>query len=500
MNIVIRADASINIGSGHVMRCLTLAAALRDKGAKIAFICRPNQGNMLELIREKGYSVSLLSNQPEEEYAPGFPDSTAVQTLDAHETIACLPSDTDWLIVDHYRLDHVWERLLRPHVSHLMVIDDLADRHHVCDVLLDQNYYTDSENRYNGLLPENCVTLLGPKYALLREEFSDNRKVLRERDGNVQRIFVYFGAADLTGETLKTLQALEKINKPGLHVDIVVGPTNRHQQEIVRMCQNLPGSRLYHQIENIAEVMQLADLAVGAGGTTNWERAVTGLPAIVLGVAENQRKIIHDMARDGYILGFEEAESLTMEDLIHIISTALKQPGLLQFMSRRIQQLVDGRGRKRVACFLMPHKIELRKAGFGDSRCLYLWRNSEVVRASANNSSPIAIEEHEQWLRRTLADKNRVLLIGAEGDKPVGVLRYDISGNLAVVSIYLVPGLQHEGYGFELLTAGEQWLKRNHPDELILEAEVKTTNGASLALFNKAGFKPQSTLFHKKLR
>ena len=204
MRLIIRADASIEMGSGHVMRCLALAEELKKNGFDITFITRAHEGNLNGLISDKGMKVAELS-APDSRSAPvgnGCSDDCAewlgvTQEQDARETINALGKTIPyWLIVDHYGLDELWEKTIRPHVKKIMVIDDLANRHHDCEMLLDQNWFDDKESRYRGLVPAGCTQLFGPEYALLRPEFAEARKNLKPRTGEVKRIFVFFGGAD----------------------------------------------------------------------------------------------------------------------------------------------------------------------------------------------------------------------------------------------------------------------------------------------------------------
>ena len=202
-NVIIRADASTQIGSGHVMRCLTLAEELRDGGSMVSLVSRDHPGNLNELIRDKGFQYFELStgqgievkpHQSGSEYASWLGVS---QERDAMETIEAIGEErAEWLIVDHYALDEKWEPLLRPHAAKIMVIDDLADRRHDCDLLLDQNFFINGEKRYDELVSPSCTKLLGPKYALLRREFREARKKLKERTGEVKRVLVFFGGSD----------------------------------------------------------------------------------------------------------------------------------------------------------------------------------------------------------------------------------------------------------------------------------------------------------------
>lgn len=298
MKVLFRTDASVKIGVGHVMRCLTLAEALREAGAECRFICREYPGHLLDLIRRKGFVAHGLPFECDASVAGDWSDSLEGEpatssdlnwTCDAAQTkVVAEGYSADWLVVDHYGVDARWERTLRSMCRRLMVIDDLADRSHECDLLLDQNYYHDSGERYSGLVPRQCVALLGPAYVLLRPEFITARQRLRKRDGHVRRILVCFGGTDPSDQTTKVLSALRELNRPEIAVDVVVGQTNVNRTSIQSICEELPNVKYHCQVSNMAELVLNADLGIGAGGSAMWERCYLGLPTITVALASNQ--------------------------------------------------------------------------------------------------------------------------------------------------------------------------------------------------------------------
>ncbi len=326
MKVVFRVDSSTAIGSGHLMRCLSLAKQMRkEKNAEVHFISRDLEGNLHGKIKEAGFTLHVLPCHPIDKRLDGY-DAwlTVPQAVDAVETKAVLRGlgKLDRLIVDNYALDITWEQEMRPFADEVFVIDDLANRVHDCDILLDQNFYLDKENRYVGLVPDDCELLLGPRYALLREEFYEARKHLRKRDGSLRNILVFYGGSDLTNETMKALHALRVFHEaqPDIMVDVIVGGSNPHQQEIKRVCEALDSKKWmrYHlQVDNMAEFMVCADLMLGAGGATTWERCFLELPAIVTAIADNQVRIAEDCAAKGWIDYIGWHENVTVERLIH---------------------------------------------------------------------------------------------------------------------------------------------------------------------------------------
>ena len=304
MNIVFRVDASTAIGSGHVMRCLTLAKRYRREGHSVFFVMRVLPSNLVSYAEGEGFPVHSLLYVREEKPLTGYLAwLTVSQERDAAETAEVLRvcGQIDRLVIDHYALDAVWENICRPLVHEIMVIDDLANRRHDCDILLDQNFYLHMEHRYDGLVPISCKLLLGPRHALLRQEFYEAKKRLRSRDGELHRILIFYGGSDETRETEKAIQALLLLKLQQIEVDVVVGSGNVRQEQIRQLCEVHDFLHFHSQVSNMAELMANADLCLGAGGTTTWERCFLGLPAIVTAVAENQFQVCEDCAIAGFI-------------------------------------------------------------------------------------------------------------------------------------------------------------------------------------------------------
>jgi UDP-2,4-diacetamido-2,4,6-trideoxy-beta-L-altropyranose hydrolase len=264
--------------------------------------------------------------------------------VDVKNTLAVLDgmSKLSWLIADHYALDVRWEEQMRAFTGKIMIIDDLADRPHDCDLLLDQNLYDNLERRYDGLVPNYCVRLLGPRHALLRPEFAAARRTLRHRDGRVRRILIFFGGSDLPYETAKALDAIRLMNRSEIAVDVVVGASNPKGDQIREICQRTPNTYFHRQVENMAELMALADLAIGAGGTTTWERCCLGLPTLVLVLADNQREAAEAMSTEGAIRNVGWHADVTSTGLAEVLRMALASPDYLTAMSERSLAIMGG--------------------------------------------------------------------------------------------------------------------------------------------------------------
>jgi UDP-2,4-diacetamido-2,4,6-trideoxy-beta-L-altropyranose hydrolase len=308
--IAFRADASLEIGSGHVMRCLTLADALQAQGAECLFLCREQPGHLCELIEARGYPIHRL---PQEErdtdttITPGAePELAHAHWLGAswsQDAEACLPLLAElapaWLVVDHYALDHRWETAVLDGLAgsrpRLLVIDDLADRHHIADLLLDQNLGRQVED-YRGLVPEACQILAGPRYALLRPEFREWREASlsrRAREPRLQRLLINLGGVDKDDVTGQVLDALSGCDLPDdLQISVVMGASAPWRESVTAQAGAMPWStEVVVNVSDMARRMAEADLAIGAAGSTSWERCCLGLPTLMVVLADNQKEV-----------------------------------------------------------------------------------------------------------------------------------------------------------------------------------------------------------------
>ena len=333
--VSIRVDSSRAIGSGHLMRCLTLADQLRAGDYEAHFVCRDLDGNLSRLVEEQGHHLHLLPRSTTEFELQGYAQwLTVPQSVDALETRSILQrlGTVKLLVIDSYALDIEWETIVRPTVEKIFVIDDLANRRHDCDVLLDQNFHVDGAHRYDELVPEHCELRLGVKHALLRAEFYEAKKHLRQRDGTVRNILVFYGGIDATNETMKALNALLALNRSDLTVDAVVGGSNPHRADVEDFCRRHDNFNFHSQIKNMAELMNRADLSLGAGGTTTWERMFLGLPTLVTAVADNQ-KGGDKLAKAGYVIYLGSAQECTVESIARAIESLTREQ-LLQIQEK----------------------------------------------------------------------------------------------------------------------------------------------------------------------
>lgn len=502
MKIAFRVDASMQIGTGHVMRCVTLADALVGDDTTIHFICRYLPGSLEKMLRDKGFDVSILpvTEKSNEEFPLPHSDWLGVaQEVDSIATLALIENQGyDWLVIDHYALDIRWEKIIRSSVKKVMVIDDLADREHDCDILLDQNLYADQETRYKDKVSNQCRTLIGPRYALLRKEFAEYRKKVEPRLGKVTRILVFFGGVDVHDFTTKTILALSEITEHKFLVDVVIGYQHPNKDEIETLCQRL-GYFCYVQTSQMAELMANADLSIGAGGGAVWERACLMLPTLSIPIALHQVKQLVDVALTGATYTFD-AENYTLEKIRMHAVLLMDNSSLRRLLSIKSSETVDGNGAYRVAKALRSEiEINLRQANKLDEKSLFDWRNHPKIREVSFNKNEITWEQHHDWFSATLLNSNRVLLIGEYKNKPVGVVRFDLQNDSAEISIYLMQENESFGLGLPLIRSAEKWICEHRNGIKRLNANVLESNKLSQRFFIKAGYTPDTRMYCKEL-
>lgn len=354
--VLFRADAGEVMGSGHVMRCLTLADALAAAGSRCHFVSRAHAGHLGDLIRGRGHGVTLLPVAAAATAAGDLAHAAWLgvdQRTDALETAATIADDTpDWIVVDHYALDHRWESALRGRCLRIMAIDDLADRVHDCDLLLDQNVIADAEHRYDGLVPASCGRMIGPRFALLRPAYADLHARMKPRTGPIGRILVSFGGGDVAGITSKALAGMIPLLDGTFGVDVVINGALPSAETIRALVAGVPGVVLHESPPGLGPLIAAADLAIGAGGATALERCCLGVPSIVVTLAANQRPGAAEMHRLGLVDWLGDDAEVDAARIGAAVAAALHTGAAVE-MSRRCLELLDGRGTATVAGFML---------------------------------------------------------------------------------------------------------------------------------------------------
>ncbi|MGR2736822.1 UDP-2,4-diacetamido-2,4,6-trideoxy-beta-L-altropyranose hydrolase [Billgrantia sp. Q4P2] len=350
------------IGSGHVMRCLTLADVLKSRGSECHFLCREHSGHLIGLIRSKGYTVHELPCELESPIgSTGSAHAAWLGTSQEQDMLACRPIlqmiKPDWLIVDHYALDICWEESLRPFCDRLMAIDDLADRTHCADLLLDQNLGRQAVD-YVGLVPDHCCVLLGPAYALLRPEFSEWRQASLERRQKPQlrHLLITMGGVDIDNVTTRVLEVLRYCNLPNdMYVTIIMGATAPWLDVVQQRARMLSCTTVVlANVSGMAQHMADADLAIGAAGSTSWERCCLGLPTLMLALAENQLPIAECLHKAGAAIHLGETDAQDwIFRLEHYLMAFVAAPDSLDAMVNCAASLTHGQGAHVITDYLL---------------------------------------------------------------------------------------------------------------------------------------------------
>lgn len=513
-SILFRCDASLSIGSGHVMRCRTLARELQRRGAAVTFLCRRQPGDLISLLKQE-FAVLALPEQPlaaceglegRDLYGAWLgcsQHSDAAQCLEALAQAGI--TSASWLVVDHYGLDACWESQLLSGLANgaappkLLVIDDLADRPHQAELLLDQNFFGDAtEQRYQGLVPPHCRQLLGPHYALLGPEYAQLHPLVPPRT-ELRRVLVFFGGVDPANLTGRVLEALLDPALADLAVDVVLGRQSPHRQAVEELVARRPHTTLHGPLPSLAGLIARADLAIGAGGVTTWERACLGLPSLVVTIAANQLPFAQALDQTGHLQLLGDGASVTVSQIRSALLARIAQPA----PGGAGSALTDGWGASRLpmAMLGLPRgAISLRSATTADEALLLRWANDPQVRANSFSPEPIEPADHHHWFHTGQANPNRLQLIAKSADGcPIGQIRFDREpasteggASEATVDLTLDPCARGQGLAAELVRLGLQKMEQRWGPATDAVAEVLASNSASNACFARTGFTPET--------
>lgn len=513
MRVLIRCDASLVIGSGHVMRCRNLARALQQRGAEVLFLCRERPGHLITLLAEE-FGVMRLPSLPGPE--PSLDDLGGRELYDAWLGCSQLDDVDDclnvirtaetgpihWLVVDHYGLDETWQRRICESLSakqgeppRLLVFDDLANRPHQAEVLVDANRLELSAcEAYRSHVPAGCRLLLGPAYAPLDPLYARLQPLAPQRY-MLQRVLVFFGGVDQGNHTAAALEALSHPDFAELAVDVVLGAEAPHHAAVAQLVHQRPHTQLHSGLPSLASLMLRADLAIGAAGTASWERAALALPTVVSPVADNQSQGAQALADAGaaLLLDLQQAADPSVL-LIQAIRSLRERPERLSELSDAARSLGDGRGLGRlVAIMLGPAPARrLRPATLADESLFHAWANEPEVRRQSFNTAPIPLAQHQRWFRSRLESPDALLRVLVDGEGlPLGQIRFECSPTesaRAVIGFSLDPVARGHGLAAELLELGLAALAGQWGTQAVAYGEVRQVNAASARAFLRAGF------------
>ena len=338
------------------MRCLTLALKLSNQGHSCEFVCRQFTGNDIQRITRAGFAVHLL-NPVDESRLQTNDTSTwvGVSTIDdLFETLAVVDAQIyDWVILDHYGLDSVWQEGIKSVCKKLCIVDDLCNRNLECDLIINQNGGIDS-SMYAGLKRAHTKLLIGPKYAMLRDEFAMWRPVSLSRRSlpEKRKILVSMGGLDVVNATSNVLMVLAAVSRTlEISVDVVLGVTAPNVSTVRTIMSNLSyESYLILSPPDMAKVFTFADVAIGAGGSTCWERCCLGLPTFQVAVADNQQRVCSYLEQMNVARGFQSITDFEIRFQTQFESTTVND---LSCMMVNSSNICDGLGCTRIVELLV---------------------------------------------------------------------------------------------------------------------------------------------------
>ena len=496
--IVIRVDASTPMGIGHVMRCLTLAAKLNTDEHRIIFLCKQHHGHLNDYIESSGFEVIALSS-PVNSFKSQHNEQLWLGCHYQDDAKECLQyiqnsklKKIDLLIVDHYSLDYRWQDLLRPLCEKIMVIDDLANREHHCDILLDQTFGRHQQD-YHQLIPKHCTLLLGKEYMLLRDEFYQARAVaerdrLNSRPHKPNHILISLGGTDPDNIASSILYWLISIKADfdQLNVFLVANANSSFLSELNTIAQKHPWIKIVTKPPSMATLMLNADIAIGSSGATAWERCCLGLPSLSIISADNQQLVSKNLMDAGACVSLGYFEKLQKQTFIEAFTLLFNNKKYYQKMVQQSFNCCDGLGAEKVAKKIAQKiaVVELRNATINDKEMTFEWQSIENIRQYFEQPTIPTKNEHWHWFESNLADPTSSLYIIHYNNVPVGTLRLDEqSPNEYTISILVIPSEQGKGIALSALNKAAK-LKENG----LFFASIHKDNINSIKVFQKAGF------------
>lgn len=481
-SIAFRVDTSIEIGTGHLMRCLALAQAWQHAGGDVIFVMATETPALEARLKSEGMEIVYIPVQ-------------IGSVEDARETVNLTRRlNADWVVVDGYNFGGEYQQIIKDNGLRLLMVDDYGHaEHYYADIVLNQNISAD-EGLYVKREPYTQL-LLGVKYTLLRREFWQWREWKREIPTVARKVLVTLGGSDPDNVTLKVIQALQLVEVDNLEAVVVVGGSNPHYEQLKSVCFDAKFPvHLKRNVTNMPEVMAWADVAIAAGGTTTWELAFMGLPCIILVLADNQRAIASELDKTKIAVNLGWYKDVSATEIGSVVTQLLINTDTRAEVVKNSRKLVDGEGCKQILRYLEPKLLKLRSVCSEDCRLLWEWSNELEVRAASFSTGFIPWEDHVQWFKSKLNAFNCIFYIAIDrNDVPVGQVRYDIESNEeAVISISINKKFRYQGYGHYLINLGCKKIFRDS-NLTRINAYIKPYNKSSIKAFSQADFQKIGT-------
>ena len=482
MKVAIRVDATSQIGAGHFMRCLTIADSLKLFSTQIFFISRNLPEYLQVMLIEKGHDFVIFNNRDgcakhdELQHSGWLAVSQEQDALDTNLSLNGIA--WDWLIVDHYALDFRWESKVSQVAKKILVIDDLADRKHRCDILLDQNLYSNMEARYADKVPNYCKLLLGPRYAMLRDEFINMRQYARPRIGMVKNILVFFGSVDSDNNTLSAMNALINVGCKKLHVDIVIGIQNSSQAQIKEICAK-NNFILHIQSKKMAELIIKADLAIGAGGISTYERLYLRLPAMLKVITLNQLEPLLHMSKLGFFDLFSSQQELESKLRKKLNQENASPPDCVGDCNKNIVELMIEDFMK----LLVPRPWDLKRT--------FKWLQNQKLRSDFFVSEAPQRKTHFAYWRETLNDQSQKVYSILYSGKHVGncgLKKINAKDRTSEIWIYLADVTARRKGVAKCAVLNLLSIAKNNLNCTEVNLHVARNNLAAIKLYKNTGF------------
>ena len=482
MNLLIRADASVGMGTGHVMRCLALAHAWQDAGGRPVFVMSETTQALRARLGAEGCELQTLSCP-----AGQADDSTAV--IDAAQR-----QHVDWVVVDGYQFGAEYQAALKAADLKVLFVDDNGHaQHYSADLVLNQNVSA-TENLYSSRSADTQL-LLGTRYCLLRREFVLQSGRKRPVSDTVRTLLVMMGGSDPSNVTARVLEALELAGLAEVETTVVVGGSNPNVKNLEKLAaQSSVRINLQRDVSNLAELMAETDLAISAAGSTCWELCFMGVPSLLIDVADNQTPIARELHRLSCAIHVGNAD-FGRETLVAELRRVTASSELRRALAHSSRQMVDGQGARRVVGMMRgTGDLSVRDVRPDDKRLLWDWANDPAVRAASFTTQQIPWEDHCSWFAQKLSDRRCTMLVAQdELGNPCGQIRFELrTDGEFEVHISIAKETRGKGLATRVIELGVERIRKEHSVARI-HAFVKESNLASVRAFEKAHFRRVGT-------
>ena len=481
--ILVRADSSKEIGTGHITRTLVLAKELKKNGFDVIYLVKNLPGNINFKIKKAGFKEIELKSK--DKYSEIKEIKSIIKEQNAF-----------FMVFDHYGIDEDYEKEIKNSGVMIFSFDDLYRKHH-CDILLNQNIYAKKED-YKGLVPKKCKLLCGIEFALIRDEFKRIKDIKKpDFDKKNLRILVTLGGADPKNVTFEVMKALDEVEDVFFEADIVVGAANKHLKQLQDFAKNSEkGFNIIVDAKNMAELMNRSDIGIISCGTTSIEALCMKLPFIALRLADNQKKIFEYLTKNGYAIGAKNCKN----EIKNALVTLANDEETRKFLIEKMKNLSIGRVdkvTKTIKCKIYE-EFYIRKVKKQDMKKIFDISNDEEVRRNSFNSEKIVFDNHQKWFLNKLKDRNILFLVAQKDDEVFAQVRFEKDNEGYIISISLSSKVRGCGLGVKILEKSLEYFKEKIGNEEIY-AYIKKENISSIKIFEKIGFRKEKEILYKNI-